>query len=151
MAMQSMLPPDPHGPYSVSEMIRLIADNSQTTQSDELVLALTYKESRFDPNAIKVKAMGLMQLNYDSLTDVRHRYPGKYDNVNLRDAAQAIELGTLFLDIKIGYAHGNLRDGLFKFGDGHPKYVPSILDARDLLIQNPSDPMGDLIKAIGKP
>ena len=110
--------------------------NKSTIVSDQLVIALIWKESAFNDAAINpsTTATGLMQVTKGAVDDVNNNTPQgihfSYDD--RQDAAKNIECGTYYLDLRIGWANGDVKKGLEGYGTG-TGYADNILAAETCL------------------
>ena|ERR1700752_1160569 len=112
------------------------ANNKCNVVSNELVIAIIWKESGFD-DAIEntaSTATGLMQLTKGAVDEVNRLTPAgvHFDFSNMTDAALNIQCGTYYLDILYGRFGENLRSALNHFGTG-PGYAVSLLTAEACL------------------
>lgn len=128
-----------------------VAANNKSGQSDELIIAQAYKESRFDPSAknSKSSATGLLQMTKGAVAEVNRVNKTSYAHADMTNAAQNIEVGTQYLKICIDRKK-SVSAGLDYYGTG-PGYSTKILDAEKALKAHPADPMAELIRIIGKP
>lgn len=129
----------------------LVAANNQSGQADAVIIALIYKESRFDPlaKAATSTATGLMQMTKGAVTEVNRVKKTAYKHDTMKLPAANVMVGTSYLRIRIRVAGGSLVNGLNGYGTG-PGYATSIMRAADRL-PDAADPMSVLIEEIGKP
>jgi RHS repeat-associated protein len=142
---------DKDGRYSVEYVMYIVKNNNKSVNfSNEVVVAIIYKESRFDPNAKAAtsSATGLMQITNIGITDVNQRYGTSYKQSDRLDAEKNVQIGTLLLDNKVRYAHGNVDLGLNRFGPPNTGYAASIRSA-EAALKAGVDPMTAL-RALGK-
>lgn len=136
-----------------SEIATLVKGNNKSDQRDELVIALIYKESRFDPSAKSSAknstAAGLMQMTKTAVNEVNRVNKTSFAYDDMLTSSTNIQAGTMYLQIRIDRA-GSIQAGLNGFGTGRG-YSISIIDAYNQLILGPRDPMAVLIQEIGKP
>jgi hypothetical protein len=128
-----------------------VAASNKSGQSDELIIAQAYKESRFDPSAknSKSSATGLLQMTKGAVAEVNRVNKTTYAHSEMTDAALNIEVGTQYLNICISRKK-SVSAGLDYYGTG-PGYSTKILEAEKALKAQPADPMAELIRIIGKP
>ncbi len=135
---------DPNA-LTYDQIKEVVAHNNRSGLSNELVIAIIYKESSFDPSKHNKNsnAEGLMQI-----VDVSRKYLiGQYPNLGQIDwlsPVQNVIAGTLLLADKLKETHGNVAAAIWKFGPGlkqSPNYVPEILAAAEALRQSPADPV----------
>ena len=137
-----------------AEVAKLVHDNNVSGQPDTLIVALIYKESRFDPTEkSKVagsSATGLMQMTKTAVAEVNRVDKSKIDFATMTQGAANIATGSRYLALRIKRA-GNLKDGLNGFGTG-PGYADGILAAQSQLttLKQDGDPMAVLATTIGK-
>ena len=112
---------DPSGLEKIKliDMQKLIHENNFSGQSDELILALTYAESTFEPLSWNSGTItGLMQVSEDAGIDVGYPYedftsdPDEYDE---NSNAQNIQAGSLYLENRINYSGENVENGLGEY------------------------------------
>ncbi len=128
-----------------------VAAGNRSGQSDELIIAQAYKESRFDPSAknSQSSATGLLQMTKGAVAEVNRVNKTSYVHSDMTDAAKNIEVGTQYLKICIDRKK-TVSAGLDYYGTG-PGYSTKILQAETALKARPADPMAELIRIIGKP
>lgn len=126
------------------EQIRdLVAGNNNSGQRDEMIIAIAYRESRFNPNAQNHSstAGGLLGLTSPAIQDLREHVPEYADvDVDKYDPVQNIEAGSQYLALRIDRAGGDVARALAGYGTG-PGYATSILDATAALEADPVDAM----------
>ncbi|UAJ09263.1 lytic transglycosylase domain-containing protein [Polymorphobacter megasporae] len=153
----------PHRKHSVSlshrlsydEIAALVSANNVSGQPDTLIIAVIYKESRFDPlEKSKVagsSATGLMQITRTAVTEVDRVDKTKSDFTAMTSGAANIKLATRYLKLRIDRAGGDVAKGLDGYGTG-PGYATSIVAANSRLtaLSKGGDPMAELAATIGK-
>jgi len=137
-------------PLSYDKVRALIAANNKSGQSDNLITAIAYQESRFNPNAQNghSSAAGLLGVTGRAMKDLQNKY-GVYSNTDLYNPAQNIDAGSKYLGLRIYRAHGNIDRALAGYGDG-PAYATRVTAAANALGNNPKNPMQILKQYIGK-
>lgn len=133
------------------EVTKLVAVNNQSGQDDTAVIAVIYKESRFDPAvaAATSSATGLMQMTKGAVTEVDRVRKTTYLHSAMTLPTTNIMVRSICLSIRIGRAGGDLANGLDGFGTG-PGYSASILRAAGRLKKG-DNPTKVLTEEIGKP
>jgi RHS repeat-associated protein len=113
--------------------LRLINLNNSSNQEDALILLIIWKESTLGLNINpSFSAKGVMQVTKTAFNDVQNNYdfPTKFSFTDIINNPQLnVMVGTAYLQLRIDRAGGNLRNGLFGYGDQTDSYVNSILDA----------------------
>ncbi len=126
---------DPYGlaPLSYDQIMKLVAANNRSLQSDELILCVIFKESSFDPAGANSgsSAVGLMGVEKGAAQDLNIPYN------TLSDPAKNIAAGSQYLHRRIDWkppfgAGGDVRIGLANYGTGEP-YADSILKCEKCL------------------
>ncbi|HEX2689126.1 MAG TPA: transglycosylase SLT domain-containing protein [Kofleriaceae bacterium] len=121
-------------------MIR--ANNKATDFSNELVLAMCWKESSFDteaePNVGGNTSYGLMQLNNGALATVNANTPAgtHFEHADMADGAKAMAAGTYYLQIILDKFPNvsTVAEALDQYkGDGHNTYHVNLLAAEACL------------------
>jgi hypothetical protein len=139
------------GGLSYNEMRKLVAANNRSGQSDDLVMAIAYTESRFLPTAKysdpAKTAAGLMGLTDPAVKDLRDLHEG-YDRVDKFDPARNIAASSRYLRLRIKRTRGNLRQALAGYGPGIG-YADRILEAAGRL-NRAEDPLAVLRECLGK-
>jgi soluble lytic murein transglycosylase-like protein len=138
-----------NGGLSYNRTREIVSAHNHSGQSDDLVMAIAYRESRFDPKAKKPtsSAVGLMGLTRDAIKDLQERYDG-YDDIDKFDAEQNIDAASRYLSLRVKWAHGDVRKALAGYGEG-TAYADSILRAENLL-KNAKNPLAVLQECFGK-
>lgn len=115
-------------PLSYGQMQGLVADNNMSQQSDALVIAVAWKESSFNPSshATGSSAQGLMMVTRGAAREAGYRY------TDLLDPATNIRAGSTYLQMRIDWAHGDVKAGLNGYGTG-PGYADNVLQAEHAL------------------
>jgi hypothetical protein len=132
---------------SYDEIKTLVSANNKSGQSDELIIAQIWKETKFDPNQKTGSHHGLLQIYPGALTDVNKNYGTSYKQSEMLTPATNIAAGTLYLKLRIKWAKGSVSDGLNGYGTG-AGYSTSILAAEKALQDNPEDPIAELSRII---
>jgi len=139
------------GGLSYNEMRKLVAANNRSGQSDDLVMAIAYTESRFLPTAKysdpAKTAAGLMGLTDLAVKDLRDLHEG-YDRVDKFDPARNIAASSRYLRLRITRTRGNLRQALAGYWPGFG-YADRILEASGRL-KSAKDPLAVLRECLGK-
>ena len=136
-------------------VVKLVQGNNVSGQADALIVALIYKESRFDPGAKSAaansSAAGLMQMTRTAVAEVNRVNKTAIDFTTMTGGAANIAAGTTYLKIRIARAK-TLAAGLDGYGMG-PGYSTSIITAADQIKAMPKggDPLAILTATIGKP
>ena len=154
---------DPHAASTPTQRLtynqihKLVHDNNQSGQSDELITAVAWKESRFDPNAKSSDptstATGLMQITKYADKDLVKLKGSAYSWDKITDPknpAINIRAGSLYLGLRIQWSGGDVTKGLNCYGTG-TGYATNILKAESDLKLGPKNPQQVLINDIGKP
>lgn len=133
------------------EVAALVAANNKSGQADAVIIALIYKESRFDPNirAATSTATGLMQMTTGAVTEVNRVCKTSYTHISMTVAASNILVGSNYVRIRIERAGGDLAKGLDGFGTGTGYSTPILRAAARLA--GTRTPMQVLLEEIGKP
>jgi len=126
----------------------LVHDNNLSGLPDEVILAIMYKESSFDPSAMSSdpnsSAMGLMGITRSALNDVESnpKFAAQIGvgPIDLSDPATNVRVGSAYLELLISRDGGSLGQALATYGDGTEGYVPQIIAATRALIANPQNP-----------
>jgi len=119
----------------------LVKANNKSGLSDDLIIAMAWKESSFIPGSKNSNsaAAALLQMNLRAIRELRRI--GKWSSsFDVYDPAENIAAGSLYLAHEIQLAGGNLVQGLDKHGGRHG-YATDILRATQDLQKSPSDPM----------
>ena len=137
---------------SYDDIALLVKANNNSTLDDTYIIALAWKESRFDTEAkSKVKnssATGLMQMTRTAVVEVNRIKKTTYSHDTMTTGADNIEVGTTYLKIRLDRAGGSVSAGLDGYGTG-PGYSTKIIAAQAALAANPKDKMGALYSTIG--
>ena len=87
------------------EIKKLVADNSKSSVSDEMLICVIWKESGFDPDVknSKTTATVLMQMTKGAVEDVNKNTPEgvHYEHSEMTDPAKNIQCGSYYLDLRI--------------------------------------------------
>lgn len=128
---------------SFKEMQRLVHDNNMSGLSDTLILAIAWKESRYDTEARsydpKSSATGLMQITKYAIKDVKG-----FSHCEMTDAEKNIQAGSKYIGIRVKWAKGNTKKALDGYGTG-PGYSDNILKAKECLDNNGGESCLNLI------
>jgi hypothetical protein len=133
-----------------AEVKQIVQDHNKATDfSNELIVAVAWKESGFDDSATNASstATGLMQLTKGAVTDVNNNTPDgvHYEHSEMTDAAKNIECGTYYLQILRG-RWGSAKDALNHFGTG-AGYADNLLKCETCLKTTP-DKWSDCLHGI---
>lgn len=122
-----------------AEIKKLVADNTKSTVSDELLICLIWKESGFDPDSKNSSstATGLMQMTKGAVEEVNKNTPVgvHYEHSDMTDPAKNIQCGSYYVDLRIKWAKGNIKAGLNGFGTG-AGYADDILFCEECVKKN---------------
>lgn len=133
---------------SYDEIKKLVADNNKSDESQELVIAVIWKESGFDPDVknSQSSATGLMQITKPAIVDVNANTPKgiHYEHSDMTDAAKNIQASTYYLKILVK-RWGTITEALKRYGTGSG-YETNILAAEECLKAGPAEPMTCLYK-----
>ena len=134
---------------SYSTMQTLVGANNNSGQPDDLIIAMAYKESGFDPFAqnSSSSAAGLLGLTDLAIKDLNRVYEG-FSNVDKYDPGQNIDAATQYIALRVQYASGNVFKAISGYGTGS-SYAVNVLQAAAALELNPPDPMQTLRQIIG--
>ncbi len=138
-------------PLTHDQLKALVAANNHSGQSDELIMAIAYAESRFHPNAPNphTTAGGLLGLTDPAMKDVQAHYQGTR-NIDRYDPAQDIDAGSRYLALRILWADGDVSRALAGYGHG-PAYAARVINAAHALQAKPANPMQSLRQYLGQP
>lgn len=119
---------------SYAEIADIVKANNRSGQSDEIVIAVAWKESNFDPKkkSSTSTATGLMQMTKGATKEVG------YKQSEMTDPAKNIQAGTTYLRSRIAQRGGDLVSGLNGYGTGRG-YADNIIQAAAALRQHPED------------
>jgi len=113
------------------------ANNKSQNHSNELVIALIWKESGFDDATKNPKstATGLTQMTIPAVDDVNRNTPHgvHFAFADMLDGPQNIQCGTYYLDMTYHRAGDDITSGLNRFGTG-AGYATNILAAEKCLL-----------------
>lgn len=131
---------------SYTAVSRLVAENNKSGLSDNVVKALIYKESQFDPviqNAGKGQhATGLMQINQTALNEIKRKLHIDYPLAAMTDPKANVVAGTQYLSILAARNHGVAATLDAYKGDGRTTYHIDIINAAKALANTgPNDPV----------
>jgi RHS repeat-associated protein len=135
---------------SYSEVSQKVHDNNNSGQSDNLIIAMAYKESRFKTGAT-VKgssALGLLQMTKTAVSEVNRVKNTDYTHAEMSNPDKNIAAATTYIQMRIDRSGGNVAKGLDGYGTG-PGYSTNILKAADDLSKPNVDPVSVLKKDIG--
>lgn len=136
---------------SYDEVKKHVADNNKSDESPELVIAVIWKESGFDPEVKNAtsSATGLMQMTKGAVSDVNANTPKgvHFEHSDMSDAAKNIQAGTYYLKSLVK-RWGSISEALQRYGTG-AGYETNILAAETCLKASPEKPM-DCLYAIHK-
>jgi hypothetical protein len=145
---EAAAPPKPGKPLTYEQVKELVRENNRSKLPDEMIIAVIFKESSFNPGAHNrtkdSDEAGLMQMTRGAWTDAhrrlakgtKHEFEG-----SAFDPAINIQLGSTYLQQRIDWARGNLEEGIAGYGTGKPEYAQDIIAATKALQQNPDDPV----------
>lgn len=112
------------------------SNNRSKHHSNELVIALIWKESGFDEASKNSKstATGLMQMTIPAVDDVNRSTPQgtHYSFADMLDGPKNIQCGTYYLDMIFHRSGDDMVKGLDRFGTG-TGYATNILAAEKCL------------------
>ncbi len=130
---------------SYNQVKGLVTENNLSGQSDEMIIAMAYKESTFNPDAESStsSAIGLLGVTKGAAEDAG------YDYSTLSDPATNIQAGSSYLKLRIAWTNGDVSRGLAGYGTGS-SYASSILQAENALQVNPQNPMAELQRILHK-
>lgn len=147
-------------PLSYEQIRDLVRENNRSNPPDELIIAVIFKESSFNPAAHsktnESNEAGLMQMTKKAWADAGARLQGgakhEFEEAAF-DPAINIQHGSAYPQWWINRAGGNISRGLFRYGPGanEPGYAADALAATEALRQNPADPIAALSKAYRRP
>jgi hypothetical protein len=124
--------------YTYAQIQALVAANNNSGQSDDLIIAMAWKESSFEPGNqnSSSSAGGLLGVTSGVITELERE--GLWSrSFNVYDPAQNISAGSQYLAVRIQWAGGNVTQGLDGYGTGSG-YATDILKAATDLQSNPS-------------
>lgn len=142
-------------PLSYDKVFNLIAANNKSSLSTELVLCIVYKESSFDPAAMrpdypKNTARGLMGVTQGTAGWVGYSWQ------DLGDPASNIQAGTKALNRFVTWKRlgdGDVAWGLSHYGEGD-SYANAILNCEKCIQKEEKckvgDPLGKCLKPMNK-
>jgi membrane-bound lytic murein transglycosylase MltF len=138
-------------PLTYDQIRALVAANNHSGQSDELIIAMAYKESRFRPNAQNLHSTvgGLLGLTDQAIEDVQ-TYFGANRDIDRHNPAQDIDAGSRYLALLISRAHGDVPQALARYGTGRA-YATAVMKTASALKAGSPNPMQVLRQYIGKP
>lgn len=155
---ESTAPPKPGKPLTYEQIKELVRENNRSKLPDEMIIAVVFKESSFDPSARSKSSSesGLMQVGKRAWTDTHQNVLKQRDvpdfQKNVLDPATNIQRGSAYLQLRIDRARGDISQGLNGYRGGvEPGYASDVLAATRALKQNPSDPIAALSKAYRRP
>lgn len=123
---------------TVAQISPIISANNRSGQSDELIMAIAYRETRFDPLAKSTHprstAIGLMQVTQVALDDYNKNFLPLRTYEQLTEPATNVSVGSAYLGLVINKYHkGNVKAGLYAYGPGSHRYVDQIFMAEQAL------------------
>jgi len=143
-------------PLSYGQVMNLIAANNLSNLSSELIICIVYKESSFDPDAMRADypkntARGLMGVTQGSAGWVGYNWN------NLGNAALNIQAGTKILNREVNWTHlghGDVAWGLSHYGEGKA-YANTILNCEKCVKKEETkckdkEPMGKCLKPMNQ-
>jgi hypothetical protein len=134
------------GSLSYGQIRALVKQYNASGQSDELIIAMAWQESSFQPGAENPssRALGILQLEKTAIQELQElgHLPR---NFNVYDPAKNIAAGSAYLGYLIKRSRGNVFEALIKYGES-PANATKILSAMKTLQKNQSDPMQILKK-----
>jgi hypothetical protein len=133
-------------PLTYARIVELVeANNKCSAVSTELLTALIWKESNFNPEAVNPApgntATGLMMITEDAVDDVNANMPVgiHFDHSSMTDAEKNIQCGTYYLGLRIKRAGNDVTKGLDRFGTG-TGYSKNLFACEKCLKAGPADP-----------
>lgn len=149
-------PAPPGKPLTYDQIKELVRENNRSKLPDEMIIAVIFKESSFNPSARsnnpKSTESGLMQIGQPAWRDV-HQNVLKQKKTpdfqsNVFDPATNIQRGSAYLQARIDRVGGDISRGLNGYRGGvEPGYAADVLAATQTLQQNPENPLAALSKA----
>jgi hypothetical protein len=115
----------------LQDVQKLVAANNLSTNfSNEFITCLIWKECGFNPRQnATTSATGLMQVETGAISDV-NKLPARagkpFTYADMADNAKNIQCGTLYLDLRVKWAKGDITKGVNGFGTG-TGYIDNIL------------------------
>lgn len=155
-------PAQPGKPLAYEKIRELVRENNRSKLPDEMIIAIIFKESSFNPaargNIPERPALGLMQIKEGAWKDVHGKVlktdvpEFKQNHHKVLDPAINIQRGTAYLQMRIEEAGGDVTRGLFGYGpaDQEPRYAGQVLAATEALKQNPQNPIATLSRIYGR-
>jgi RHS repeat-associated protein len=127
-----------------AEVAEIVKENNQSGQADEVILAIAWMESSFDPgahrpNPEKETARGLMGVTKAAAQDVGANYERLFDPV------ENVKAGSACLRLRTSWAKGNVEKALAGYGTG-PNYAQAILRCAECLKASAGEPMTCLVQ-----
>uniref|UniRef100_A0A7C2NJF5 Transglycosylase SLT domain-containing protein n=1 Tax=Thermoanaerobaculum aquaticum TaxID=1312852 RepID=A0A7C2NJF5_9BACT len=127
-----------------AEVAEIVKENNQSGQADEVIIAIAWMESSFDPgahrpNPEKETARGLMGVTKAAAQDVGANYERLFDPV------ENIKAGSAYLRLRTSWAKGNVEKALAGYGTG-PNYAQAILRCAECLKASAGEPMTCLVQ-----
>jgi hypothetical protein len=119
----------------------VMANNQSKTFSTELLICQIWKESGFNPNALKGSHRGLMQISPDAIDYVNNNTPSgvHFTWEQMFDAAINIQCGTWYLRKRQEHEHTDVQETLNRFGTG-TGYANNIITCEACLQARPGAP-----------
>lgn len=143
--------PQSKKPLTYEQVKRLVRENNRSELPDEMIVAIIFKESSFDPSKRSdTGASGLMQITKGTWTDFHKRglKSPEPDYKHVFDPATNIQRGSAYLQMRLKEKDGSIERALK--GYGPPKelgYAADIIAATKALQENPGNPVAALSKA----
>jgi RHS repeat-associated protein len=127
-----------------AEVAEIVKENNLSGQVDEVIIAIAWMESTFDPgahrpNPEKETARGLMGVTKAAAQDVGANYD------RLFDAVENVKAGSAYLQLRTTWAKGDVEKALAGYGTG-PNYAKAILQCAECLKASPGEPMTCLVQ-----
>jgi len=132
------------------EVTALVEANNKSGAPTTVIVAQSYKESRFDPSGRSASStaaglLGVTRLAVRETNRVRHT---AYFHAEMMIARTAIEVGTTYLRICLD-RKTSLEAALDYYGTG-PGYHNSMMAAHRALSEGGDDPMTILVRHVGR-
>ena len=125
------------------------ANNRSRRLSDDFLVCLIYKECKFSPrrNDTGSSAAGIMQIMPSAVDEVNKTLPAgqRFKHSDISDNARCIQVATLYLDIRIRWAGGDVTAGVNGYGTG-AGYADGILACEACMRKTPLGGLTCLLK-----